>query len=511
MSRASCFIGHDLSSIRLFGPAGEHTWRRAEPTPEEIDDALWWRQQANAAAQWVQEHLSGATLDAVCLDVTGASCVWMSAPSADPAVVAAAMRQPESSWDELGVAGTIQPLTAPAETSRSVRIPFLNREAPDLTPSRLAVIATPDGMVRLWFDALDRRGVEAGPACSLWHAAQIRWGGADLTTDDVSAVVLHDGDRLIWTFGRGPNLIAAGSAGLLRRHVSREGAEAETPAAHAPPAPPVPWDYTAACGRLTLDWLTWVAQLGAPPRIVMAVGPDTDALTAALKRAWPEARIQAIAEADPVRAATASLVADQPGGAALSDSDPRRTLVTLSRRRGRAHRWLYTWLGATMALLAVAIGAYGLRQRDLAAGLEEERDDLLVKTQEAVASVAPNLAKRADRVTALRAELVRVRQDRPDFVEPAQAKPILEEFLRLVGLLAEMAPEGVQPEEFVIVERFPTAKVRVPDYATGDELRIRLSEIPGAIRWKVEPQTQLGQEGHRYALQGEWTVTGATP
>ena len=509
MSRASCFIGHDLSSIRLFAPAGEHTWRRSEPTSEEIDDALWWRQQAGAAAQWVQEHLSGATLDAVCLDVTGASCVWMSAPSADPAVVAAAMRQPESSWDELGVAGTIQPLSAPAETSRSVRIPFLNREAPDLTPSRLAVIATPDGMARLWFDALDRRGVEAGPACSLWHAAQIRWGGADPTTDEVSAVVLHDGDRLVWTFGRGPNLIAAGSAALLRQHVSREGAENTSAAG---PAQPAPWDYGAACGRLTLDWLTWVAQLGAPPRTVIAVGPEPEVLTAALRRAWPDARIQAVAEPDPVRAATAALVADQPGGAALSDSDPRRSLVTLSRRRGRAHRWLYTWLGATMALLAVAIGAYGMRQRDLAAGLEKQRNEILKQTEAAVAGVAPNLAKRADRVTALRAELVRVRQDRPDFVEPAQAKPILEEFIRLVGVLAAMGPEGVQPEEFVIVERFPTAKVRVPDYSTGDELRIRLGESTGAIRWKVEPQTQLGTEGHRYALQGEWTVpTGATP
>lgn len=495
MSRAACFIEADLASIRLLSPSGAHAWRRPDPTAEESDDAGWWREQANAAAKWTQENLAGATLDAVCLDVAGASCVWLTAPSADPAVVAAAMHQPESSWSELGVVGTIQPLAAPPARSNSVAIPFVRSKEVDHSPTRMAVVATPDGMARLWFDALDRRGVEAGPACSLWHATQAAWGGADPTTDDITAVVMHDGARLVWTFGKGPNLLAAGTAGLLRQHTPHEEG-----AAPAPDAPPAPWDLPAACGRLTLDWLTWVAQLGAPPRTIVAVGPDAPALADALRRAWPDARLHPVQEADPVGAAVRSLTTD----GALSDTDPRRTLVTLSRRRGRAHRWLYTWMGATMALLAVAIGAYGLRQRDLAKDLIKERAALAVKTKATVAEVAPALAERADRVTALKAELVRVRQDRPDFVTPAQAKPILAELLRLTQVVGDLGAAGVQPEEFVIVERFPTAKVRAPDFGVGDELRAQLNDMPGAIRWKVDFETALGADGQRYRLAGEW-------
>ncbi|MBL0921311.1 MAG: hypothetical protein IBJ10_04185 [Phycisphaerales bacterium] len=502
MSRAACFLGADLSVIRLFAPSGDQVWRRPEPAPDEAEDALWWRRQAGAGAQWVQEHLGGATLDAVCLDVAGASCVWMSAPSADPAVIAAAMRQPDSSWDELGVVGTVQPLTEPAAPAATASIPFLSRKVEDLTPARLAVVATPDGMARLWFDALARRGVEAGPACTLWPAIQRAWGGADPTPDELPAVVVHDGARLVWTFGRGPNLVAAGSAGLLRKHAPRPEGDGPAP---APSPPPEPWDFASACGRLTLDWLTWVAQIGAPPRTVLAVGPENERLAQALQRAWPDAQTRAIHEADPVAGATGALIAERPGASSSSDSDPRRTLVALSRRRGRSHRWLYTWLGATMALLAVAIGAYALRQRDLAADFRAERANLTLETKKAVREVAPDLAERPDRVMALRAELVRIRQGRPEFAEPVPAKPILEEFIRLAGVIAEMGAVGVQPEEFVLFERMPSARVRVPDYATGDDLRARLNAAPGAIRWKVDLVGPLGAEGFRYQLQGEWT------
>ncbi len=499
MTAASCFIGPDLALLRLFIDGAEHTWRRTEPSAEELDNALWWKQQANAAAQWTREHLAGATLDAICLDVDGASCVWLSAPSADPAVVAAAMRQPDSSWDELGIAGTIQPLSVPESKRTGPSIPFLSRPTEDDAPSRMAVLATPDAMVRLWLDALDRMGIEAGTVHTLWHAAQGAWGGADATTESLGAVVIHDGKRLVWTWGRGPNLAAAGSVSLARLPADPDAPEN---------APPKDWDYASSCGRLTLDWLTWAAQLGSAPATILAIGPDASALARALERSWPEAQVRSTIEADPLAHAVQSLTDESPGAPVRRESDPRRSVVALSRRRGRAHRWLYTWCGAAMALLAVAIGAYGLRKGDLADDLKRDTQTLAGETRVVVSEVAPTIADRGDRVMALESEMIKIRKDRPNFSEPAKAKPILDELARLFGVMAELADDAVHPEEIVIADRFPTARVRVPDFAVGDELRARLDAVPGAIRWTVTFETALGADGQRWRLAGEW-VEGA--
>lgn len=524
MTDASCYLRDDFSLLRLFTDAGEETWR-AEPLKEgEQADAIWWRARAQQAAQWMADRIGpDGSIGLVLLDSRDALCAWVGAPSDDPHVVAAAMRQPDSPWEDLGADFSVQPLTDPAERagsllSRKYSFPLSKRARTGGATLRFPVLFLFDALVRLWLDDLDRRGVRIGTVVSLWHAIGAAWSdvpNAPAPTDGapaeppIEAVIISHERRLSWAWSRDRRLLVGGEIGAPSVPVEAKApvdifAQDERAAEEPEAPPPEPaTDYDGACSRLALDWLTWSASLGAGPDRVVVIGADADAIVDALGRTWPESPARAVSEQDPALA-TIRVCAQSPR---LFDEaveeDPRRSLVGLSRRRGRAHARLYTWAGAAMGLLAVGIGAIGWRRYELAGNLKEESRAVAAMTLNRVQQATGARADSLFPVRSLESALQSVRQARPDFEDPAPARPILDEMERLTRVLSDLTPMGLEIDEIVMHERAPNAKVFVPDFALGEDLRERLRTSGGTIRWQVNFEAQEPGK-QRWRLIGAW-------
>src|SRR5690606_579133 len=202
-----------------------------------------------------------------------------------------------------------------------------------------------------------------------------------------------------------------------------------------------------AASRIALDWLTWSTHLGASPARVRVVGADARDLAHILDARWAHADVRATTVNDPVGATLRSL-AERLGDASPSDDDPRRTLVALSRRRGRAHARLYTWAGVATGLCAVAIFAVGWRTMERRAALAAAATELRNASAATVQAIEPALASKPDRARALASVLEQIRGERPEIFDPAPAPPVLSELARLTGVFRELGEEGLFFLEF---------------------------------------------------------------
>jgi hypothetical protein len=513
MSVYAAWIREDLSEVRLLTPSGEVSWRAEEAPKDAETDAFFLRDRAKEAAAWAVSQLGGAKrLGMVCVDIEDAACVFASAPSADPEVVAAAMRSGSTDYDALTMRGHMQPLARMASKPSSFSSPTIDKllKRGKVTPAaqtgalRMAVLATPDSLVRLWLDQLDRLGASVGVVISLWHALGDAWsdratsaseGGAVEAQDigPIDAVILEDTGRLVWSWMRGGNLIAAGELSIRRTG----GVDPERWNSEA-------W-FPVAASRLTLDWLTWSTHLGASPTKVRVIGSDAKDLSRLLDERWPHADVSATALNDPI-GGTLRAIAQRDDAALPSDDDPRRTLVALSRRRGRAHAKLYTWAGVATGLCAVAVFAVGWRTMErrsqLVAAATELRSQVALKVQE----VEPVLASNPDKARALDSVLQQLRQERPDISDPPAARPILNELARLSAAFEALGEDGLFFLDFDLNETLPNATVRVPDFATGERLREELMRSPGQIDWNVTFQREIGQNLQDWKLTGQWVA-----
>lgn len=278
---------------------------------------------------------------------------------------------------------------------------------------RYVVVSVNDSAVRVFLDELDREGVEVGAVTTLWHSMATAWdderaepgrevsGGANGAAGamgagtGVTAVVLMElSGRVSWCWSEGGKLLTAGTMRVraIETASAREDREQEeedrgtaaegVELAREPRrvAEETGYEVTSAeVGRLVLDWLAFGAQIGRGPRRVVCVGPDGGGglrmLGAGLARAWEGASVEVVVDADAVGTTLGRLSGSAIDAAELSGS-ARRGLRGLALRPTRAHRSLYRWGSAGVALCAAAVGVMGWRFRAAAAEMRGEIEAL---------------------------------------------------------------------------------------------------------------------------------------
>ncbi len=488
------------------------------------------------AAAWVGDRLAqgdeggGRRLRFLCLDADGARCSWLTAPSADAKVVAAAMFQGDAggaegegearstggggAWDDLTTGeATLQALATPEGRPRRRR-----RGADAGGPQagrRLAAMAVPDVTARLFLDALDDRGVSADAVVSIWHALGAAWdpGGAagasvgGLREDRVvatatppSAIVVIDPEgRLIWSWSRAGELLAAGTIRL----VGRGGSTVEDGVRIA----------DADVGRLTADWLAWAAQLGVVPSRIVCIGPGVkggvpgltpERLGEALGRAWPGATVDLAVHDDPI-GATLHRLADLPAHGPQGVEDPRTGLVPLSNRPARVHRSLLRW--AALALLLGAAGLVGVAWRAWAAASEirARAAQAREETDAAIVAVLPAAARDAWPEKLLEGELAKLRAARDAGKDIDAAKPILQE----LDVISAVLTPDTKPESITLLNTNAMVSVTVPSLEAGNDLVESIKSIGGSsCDWREGEFTSMGDK-YRFHLVGAWRVPAA--
>lgn len=551
MSTSVCYLeraasGAALLRVRLVGVRSDHTW--TAPMGERFGGNI--RESIAAAARWItQESTQGPTRGdlVLCLDLDGAACGWVTTPSAEEPVIAAAVRAAQTG-------GADEAQTPPAawlrngEIGRDFSVQGLAEHAGEENRrQRIAVLATPDLPVRVLLDELDAMGRSPARVVNLWHAiAGIdrpeEHGGsgnghAVVASDEpVSAVALIEpSGRLIWTWSSGGRLLCGGTM-RLRRSVAAATESGESEAPQGPgsakrltdghPAEVSVIEVTRHdIGRLVAEWLAWGAQLGVAPARLYCAGPasitvgglDSDlpevpgiaAVGQSLARSWAGAGVQAVIDEDPLGAVLRRMVEqarDHGAGPEVDDRgipklDPHTTLLDLSRRPGRASRKYYVW--AAMALLACAVGiaALGYRLNRSAASVRDEaaqsraaRLDLLTKVKDTV-KISPD---EPDPVRKLRSEQTRLQQ----FAEKiTPEKPVLAEFARV--LKAAAAVPGALIKNLTISTVSASGVFVVPDAEVGPRLLTELLNQPAQgprIAWKGS-SASMGAE-RTYSLSG---------
>jgi len=508
MSAFAAYLDDSASVIRRFTPAGDESWTPpADAGPE--GDAFAHRKRLSAAAAWLAGSLdSRKRLDAVCLGVSDAVCRSLTAPSAEPDVVIAAARGKGEEWGAHSAVGATEPLAAPPSARR-------RRSAhPETGDSHFPVLTIHDASVRVLLDELDKRAVRVGAVLTLWHALCRAWdeslptdraredlpaqsdnGNTEPTTESPITAILTQIDEhtVVWAWSRGRRLVTGGRAALAHTHPPDDQPFSDT---HE-------LDYRSACGRISLDWLTWSAQLGRTPDRILIIGPEADArrLAAECDRLWPDAPHREIVEGDPVAATLNQLVAADP---IRPESDGRTCVATLTNRPGRAHRRLHQWIGVSLLVVAVAIGGLGWRFNTQAERYQRESANIEARVSSQLTPIDPRLARDPRPARALEGRIAELATQSEGFEEPDPPLPILQEFLRVGNAIGD-APD-VRIERFEVGENRSVLRLRIPDTATGEQIVEALRTSDGAIRW-VEAGAGGLQTG-RVILNGTWTIEG---
>lgn len=512
MSGRACYLargdrGGRVVEARLVGHRTDETWSDGEHPPE---------QAASLAAAWVAQRLSQSdtadSLRLLCVDVDGGVCAWVTAPSAEPSVVAAAVQSAEG------------PLAGPTRSEASVQalararpngtLPRSKRKDKPAAPAageRLAVIQLPDAAVRLFIDELDERGVGVESVVSLWHAIAQAWdpggpagGGSHTAASErvvataatATAIILIDTvGRLSWVWSRAGELLTGGSMRMVV-----EGSEGSRG---------VRVD-AAAISRLAADWLAWAAQLGsAPTRILVLAPPGEPApgslspaeIGQALARAWPGAAADLVVDKDPIGATLARLTELR----TPTRGDPRGSLVALTHRPSRAHRSLTRAAALGLGAGALALGALAWQTFSSASITRANAYAIETSVRESITKIVPEAgdspAPELELQTAL--DKARSAHEAPSNFKPAE--PILEE-LDTVSLVLSGIP-GVQAEDYVFMDSSVSIRLSVPDTRTGEDVLLGLREINSHCEWRGDFTTGTGGGGGRlvYLLTGSWT------
>lgn len=567
--------GSALRRVRLVGAAFDRSWTAPGASGEVVSGVAAGGGAAvagiRAAAKWVAEtlrSLGAPRLDVLVLDPEGGMCTWLSAPSPDPHMVGATVRQAVLGGSE-GAGGSAARLVAAgiaAGEQASMEGDSSFQALAVAEPSaagggllfrarakgsgvgeqreRFGVISIRDAAARVFIDELDARSIEIGTVESTWHAlgaaldpAAPRAGDEPAANPDTCAAVMIDpAGRIVWAWSRAGEVIAAGSIRL--RHVTHRVAPAAPAGAIVPadrdleePAEISGLECTGAdVSRLVMDWLAWSAQLGRAPDRIISIGPITipaqpgpvpgapwlgghtpASLAEGLGRGWPGATIDAAVHEDPVgvvlsRIAGVGPVGALPDSARLVDDDPRRELVGLSSRPGRADRWMYRWMAAGLLAAAAAVIVVGWQFHQSAAtaragiqGLAAKRVDMLKEMDALVPAVSVSPVQVAlGRLSGKAAELETINKSlRPQ-------RPILREVERV--LLAMEDTENVRLLEVSLNAAVGTVKLRVPDGESGPAILDRVTAVSyeGCIPWSGRTPPLIRDDDRQYVLTGSW-------
>ncbi len=468
----ACFIESDLSMIRLIGDGVDETWRAPAASEEApVSSTALVTARAREAALWTTRRLGRAhRLGAVCIGLNEALCARVSAPSPNKEVIAAAMNQREQDWLSSIGASTVEALSPPARQTRS-------RDASqnDLGSAsrQFTVLDLRDGPVRLWLDELDRLGVSAEPVLTLWHALVNAWAGKSANPDEITAILLDQPNRCVWTWSKGGELIAAGAAFKV------SASSDESPS-------PIPQ-------RLPLDWLTWGAKLGVSPANVIVIATDSRPIVQELTSLWPGVGIDGRDAEHPIATTLDALTR-----AAIATDDPRVCLTALSNRPGRAHRRLAVWTVAAILLLSAAITGSGWRQHLAANEARRITREMQQSIRDQVAAIEPALADNADPARALRSVLAQARDENQSIKAPSPPTPMFEALAQLSQTLE--ATIGQSEDAHVRSIKFDEisvdVQIAVPDFATGEAIIEHLLANKKYLRWSssfsgAPPTTQM--------------------
>lgn len=440
---------------------------------------------------------------------------------------------------------------AEEEPAAALRLPFIGRAA-DAGGSRerFAVLSMRDAPVRVFIDELDARGIEVGAVESIWHALASTWDpGAPRAGEPapdrtpISAVVMTDpAGRLVWSWSSAGELLAAGQV-RLRQVIRRDerpapaaaGAElvvAEPGAArrieNEQPDEIAGLECTGAeIGRIVMDWLAWSAQLGRVPERILCFGPLTlpdpsggaaqwlggpspASLAEGLGRAWAGAQIDAAAHEDPVGATLARLAGVGPLGArppTTESDDPRRELLSLSARPGRADRRMYRSMAFGLVAAAVMVGAAGWQFHRAAGGGAEAIADAQQRQTDALKSLTalvPNIDRDPGAAVGILMGKISELEQVNRSLKPQ--KPILQELARVLRAIEGSADTRIR--EITLNAAVGSARLVVPDAETGPAIFERLSAIPGEIPWRGQQAPLIGNE-RLYVLTGTWPTEGS--
>ncbi|MDX2115086.1 MAG: hypothetical protein SFZ24_05620 [Planctomycetota bacterium] len=485
-----CLVSPDLSRVVLADESSSEQWAAHALSPD-ADPVIALRERAAAAAEWVAAK-SRRRLAAAVIDVDQAMCVWLKAPGTQEPVLAAALRASAQDWGDRFSAGSVQRLAKPEKLPAAPPFASLRGKKPAQAPEArgAAVLGMPVSLVRIWLDELDARGVRADAVLSLWHALALAWAapGDAPAAPPLSAEIARRDDRLLWVWRRGPALVAGGSVFT--------GRTAEPAAAAEPPDTAQRTDSLER--RLSLDWLSWAAQLGASPARIRLLGAEAAALRPGLAQRWPQAEL-AVEPAHDVVTQTLARLAAAP--AAIDRDDPTLSLTSLSSRPTRAVRAQYRWAAAALVLLAGAIASVGHRFGRAAGALDGAEAEIRQQAVEIVANLDdPKLTQTRNMVKALESRLVELQRREPPKLPPAP-KPIFQELRRLTEAVSRF--EGATITQISFDSRANSVvQLSVPDRRTGEEIRLALQNAPGAsINWTE----QAGGGGDRaLRLSGAW-------
>jgi hypothetical protein len=528
-------------SVRLVGPASDESW---SPSGAIEDPGAVVSSTADAAG-WVAERAMKADgprgeLSLLCVDVEGGTCGWLTSPSADSSVVAAAMAQGGGEWagagtDAAAAGGAWAPATpndssvqALAAPTVKVRQPLRFKRgvvAPRAVAQKFAVVAVPDVDARLFVDALDERGVSVERAVSLWHAAAMAWdpafaSGPSLKGDVVassaptSAVVLIDPTgRLVWAWSRAGELLAAGTIRLAQ---DRQGDVAEVVMG------------MADVGRLTADWISWSVQIGVSPARVVCVGPriggagghdalSPAALGTALGKAWPGATVDLAVHDDPIGATLQRLSAQE--AALTGDGDGRSSLVSLTARPGRAHRSMYRWGALCVVALAAAFGAVAWKSLSAAGAARQKLSDAKAEAGATVIKLMKDSGTNLSAIDQATVEssprdyltqaITRKRQTMNPNSGLDPAKPILQELETLSYVLGV---KGVEISEISLMNATVMVYVEVPDLKTGEEVKAGLDSVSNShVEWGAPTFSPPKNGKQGVSVNGRWKSAGVKP
>jgi hypothetical protein len=528
LSGRVCYIaradrGDRVSAIRLVGARNQEEWRAAEGGGDSFGVLV----EIGDAAAWVAARAARSGVSLLVADVGGGECRWVTAPGAEPTVVAAALAQSEwgdsssgSSWGSESVSeASVQALAPPIPAGSSGRGLLKRGTAAEEAPAggqRLGVLAIPDVSARLLLDALDERGVSVEQAISLWHGLGMAWdpgaswvgqrsgGGTEVvaTAAPVTGVVLVDpSGRLVWAWSRGGELLAAGTIRL-----PAQGSVAVS---------------RSDVARLSADWLAWSMQLGVAPARVIALSPPLqgdggDGLSSAqmgteLGKLWPGATVDLAVHEDPIGATLERLSGvDEEAPLPALDGDGRRALVMLSHRPRRVHRLMYQWAALALVVAAVAFGAVGWKawgsaresRAEVRAARESMRDTALGAAPAGTDGLAQERANSdprrylADRLAARQQTL-----DPTGGIDPA--KPILAELNAVSWVLGN---EDIRIVEMMLDSGAVLITVDVPDTRTGEELVESMQSIMGSnvVEWSPQWLSGTGEGRRQLILHGRW-------
>jgi hypothetical protein len=522
-----CYLsraGDGLAGVRLVGTRSDESYEI--PLSEgEGADAIKVSADVKGAAAWIAERANSG-IGLLCVDVDGSNCQWVTAPSTEPVLVAAALdRGAESgAWSSAGQdSASVQALAPPSQPKPRG---LLAKKGPETESAgkRLSVLAVPDTLARLVVDSLDDRGISVEHAASLWHAMAMAWDPASPVLSSgvrgdglvegiapVSAVVLIEpGGRVLWCWSRAGELLAGGvvltAAGEDSARIGR-----------------------GDVGRLVADWLGWSVQIGVAPVRVACVLPRLEEgreqdlspaqVGSLIGQSWAGATVDMAVHEDPIGATLARLASAESGLG--SDADTRASLVSLGHRPGRTHRSMHVW--SALALAAAAAGFIGIGRQAWrgASAAEAERVKAAEGVRKSVIEAAPPPSGDSIQLAVAQDNPVAYLKGRIDSKVSSgnsglpPAKPILSE---LEDLSLVLGSDQIEIDQLILSDSLVQVWVFVPDTVTAENLADAIKNMAGDhCDWTLKFSEGGGGGGARGKenmkliwLDGSWKHEGET-